>query len=174
MPEPATRRSAETRSKRNRRALRTSSWRAVSGANPTWPPSPVTANRLPARAPSPATPSPVPGPERKVMPRWRTMIEPALTSSPSPAFTPRRLPTLSRPFLELPTPFLCAMVSSSSCCRRPTPIRVGPCRGAARPVGGDDLVDLSLMHAFLDGMERCLATLRQAAGPEVDAPTASS
>src|SRR3990172_3707507 len=31
------------------------------------------------------------------MPRWRTMIEPAVTSWPSPAFTPSRWPTLSRP-----------------------------------------------------------------------------
>src|SRR6478752_6058668 len=35
------------------------------------------------------------------MPRWRTMIEPAETNWPSPALTPRRWPTLSRPFFEL-------------------------------------------------------------------------
>ena len=45
-------------------------------------------------------PRPVPGPARNVMPRWRTMIEPAGTSWPSPALTPRRWPTLSRPFLR--------------------------------------------------------------------------
>src|SRR6187397_854561 len=54
-------------------------------------------------------PRPVPGPARKVMPRWRTMIEPAVTSWPSPRLTPRRWPTLSRPFLELEPAFLWAM-----------------------------------------------------------------
>ena len=44
------------------------------------------------------------------MPRWRTMIEPAVTSWPSPALTPSRWPTLSRPFLS---------------CRLPS---CGPCR----------------------------------------------
>ena len=43
------------------------------------------------------------------MPRWRTMIEPAGTSWPSPALTPRRWPTLSRPFLELEPAFLWAI-----------------------------------------------------------------
>ena len=46
------------------------------------------------------------------MPRWRTMIEPAVTSWPSPALTPRRWPTLSRPFLELEPAFLCAIAST--------------------------------------------------------------
>src|SRR5689334_16485284 len=48
------------------------------------------------------------------MPRWRTMIEPACTSWPSPALTPSRWPTLSRPFLELEPAFLWAMVGYSS------------------------------------------------------------
>src|SRR6187399_332900 len=48
------------------------------------------------------------------MPRWRTMIEPAETSWPSPAFTPRRWPTLSRPFFELEPAFLCAISGYSS------------------------------------------------------------
>src|SRR5688572_6007505 len=42
------------------------------------------------------------------------MIEPAGTSWPSPALTPRRWPALSRPFLTLPPAFLCAMGSYSS------------------------------------------------------------
>ena len=46
------------------------------------------------------------------MPRWRTMIEPAVTSWPSPALTPRRWPTLSRPFLTLPPAFLWAISST--------------------------------------------------------------
>src|SRR5438045_1886874 len=37
------------------------------------------------------------------------MIVPAFTSWPSPTFTPRRWPTLSRPFFELEPAFLCAM-----------------------------------------------------------------
>src|SRR3954467_14110831 len=44
------------------------------------------------------------------MPRWRTMIEPAGTSCPSPALTPSRWPTLSRPFFELEPAFLWAML----------------------------------------------------------------
>src|SRR5258706_14753751 len=43
------------------------------------------------------------------MPRWRTMIAPAGTSWPSPALTPSRWPTLSRPFLTLEPAFLCAI-----------------------------------------------------------------
>src|SRR3990172_7687729 len=42
------------------------------------------------------------------------MIEPAETSSPSPRFTPRRWPTLSRPFLELEPAFLWAIAGYSS------------------------------------------------------------
>jgi hypothetical protein len=34
------------------------------------------------------------------------MIEPAVMNSPEKRFTPSRCPWLSRPFLELPTPFL--------------------------------------------------------------------
>src|ERR1044071_5035296 len=42
------------------------------------------------------------------------MIDPADTSWPSPALTPRRWPTLSRPFFELEPAFLCAICSYSS------------------------------------------------------------
>src|SRR3954465_13121952 len=42
------------------------------------------------------------------------MIEPAGTSWPSPTFTPRRWPTLSRPFLELEPAFLWAISGYSS------------------------------------------------------------
>src|SRR5512141_2501282 len=42
------------------------------------------------------------------------MIVPALTSWPSPAFTPRRWPTLSRPFFELDPAFLWAIAYASS------------------------------------------------------------
>src|SRR5579884_692997 len=44
-----------------------------------------------------------------MVPRCRTRIEPPLTSSPPKRFTPRRCALESRPFLELPKPFLCAM-----------------------------------------------------------------
>lgn len=44
------------------------------------------------------------------VPRWRTKIEPLVTNWPSNRFTPSRLDWLSRPFLELPSPFLCAIV----------------------------------------------------------------
>src|SRR5512146_3427405 len=42
------------------------------------------------------------------------MIVPALTSWPSPALTPRRWPTLSRPFFELDPAFLWAIAYASS------------------------------------------------------------
>ncbi len=47
------------------------------------------------------------------MPRWRTMMLPALMSSPPYDLTPRRFDSESRPFLELPPAFLCAMVECS-------------------------------------------------------------
>lgn len=37
------------------------------------------------------------------------MMFPAIAASPEKIFTPRRLLSESRPFLELPTPFLCAI-----------------------------------------------------------------
>src|ERR1035441_10508006 len=43
------------------------------------------------------------------VPRCRTMIDPPGTSCPPQRFTPRRCALESRPFLELPKPFLCAM-----------------------------------------------------------------
>src|SRR6266566_8339397 len=43
------------------------------------------------------------------VPRWRTMMVPPGTSWPPNAFTPSRCAFESRPFLELPKPFLCAM-----------------------------------------------------------------
>src|SRR5579884_1440441 len=44
-----------------------------------------------------------------MVPRCRTRMEPPLTISPPKRFTPRRCAFESRPFLELPNPFLCAM-----------------------------------------------------------------
>src|SRR5919197_5892405 len=51
-------------------------------------------------------PIPAPGPGRKRVPRWRTMIIPALTVWPSKALTPRRFAFESRPLREEPSPFL--------------------------------------------------------------------
>src|SRR5581483_5406458 len=48
------------------------------------------------------------------VPRWRTMIEPPVTSCPPKAFTPSRCAFESRPFLELPNPFLCAISVSQN------------------------------------------------------------
>ena len=52
---------------------------------------------------------PVPGPGRNRVPRWRTMIMPALTSWPAKIFTPRYFGFESRPFRDEPRPFLCAI-----------------------------------------------------------------
>jgi len=46
------------------------------------------------------------------VPRWRMMIEPPVTSWPPKAFTPSRCAFESRPFVELPPPFLCAIAQS--------------------------------------------------------------
>src|ERR1700755_1858334 len=42
-------------------------------------------------------------------PRWRTRISPPVTTWPAKIFTPRNWAFESRPFLEEPRPFLCAM-----------------------------------------------------------------
>src|SRR5437016_4516211 len=44
-----------------------------------------------------------------LVPRWRTMIEPPGTSCPPNTLTPSRCALESRPFRELPNPFLCAI-----------------------------------------------------------------
>src|SRR5579871_2850700 len=54
-------------------------------------------------------PRPTFSPALKREPRWRTRMEPPVTNSPPKAFTPRRCAFESRPFLELPKPFLCAI-----------------------------------------------------------------
>src|SRR4051794_8446907 len=56
-------------------------------------------------------PRPTLEPGWKWVPRWRTMISPALTSWPPKRFTPRRWEFESRPFLVEAAPFLCAMSS---------------------------------------------------------------
>src|SRR5579862_3373351 len=54
-------------------------------------------------------PSPTLSPGLKHVPRCRTRIDPPVTSSPPNRFTPSRCALESRPFLELPRPFLCAI-----------------------------------------------------------------
>src|ERR1017187_1941498 len=54
-------------------------------------------------------PQPTLRPGLILVPRCRTMMEPPGTSWPPNTFTPRRCAWESRPFLELPKPFLCAM-----------------------------------------------------------------
>src|ERR1035437_4157693 len=44
-----------------------------------------------------------------LVPRCRTMIDPPGTTCPPNTFTPRRCALESRPFFELPNPFLCAI-----------------------------------------------------------------
>src|SRR5689334_20608988 len=46
-----------------------------------------------------------------LVPRCRTMMEPPGTNCPPNAFTPSRCAFESRPFFELPKPFLCAMTN---------------------------------------------------------------
>src|SRR5262245_1432008 len=60
---------------------------------------------------SPPRPTLVPG--WKCVPRCRTMIVPALTSWPPKRFTPNRCALESRPLLDDPPPFLCAIAQSS-------------------------------------------------------------
>src|SRR3954454_10515945 len=54
-------------------------------------------------------PQPTLRPGLILVPRWRTIIEPPGTSWPQNTFTPSRCALESRPFLELPKPFLCAI-----------------------------------------------------------------
>src|SRR5687767_10917230 len=56
-----------------------------------------------------SVPSPTLRPGCHFVPHWRTMMLPATTFSPPNFFTPRYCGLLSRPFLDEPTPFLCAM-----------------------------------------------------------------
>src|SRR5689334_1827523 len=55
-------------------------------------------------------PRPTFSPGLKQVPRWRTRIEPPVTTWPPKAFTPSRCALESRPFFELPRPFLCAIL----------------------------------------------------------------
>src|ERR1700693_2560229 len=54
-------------------------------------------------------PRPTLSPGKNFVPRWRTRMEPPVTSSPPNRLTPRRCELESRPLREEPCPFLCAM-----------------------------------------------------------------
>src|SRR6185295_7869397 len=56
-----------------------------------------------------STPRPTFRPGKNRVPRCRTRIDPAGTHWPAKRLTPSILGWLSRPFRELPTPFLCAI-----------------------------------------------------------------
>src|SRR5688500_20146900 len=56
-----------------------------------------------------SVPSPTLRPGCHFVPHWRMMMLPATTFSPPNFFTPRYCGLLSRPVLDEPTPFLCAM-----------------------------------------------------------------
>src|ERR1700712_4442485 len=58
-------------------------------------------------------PRPTLRPGWKWVPRWRTMISPALTTWPPKRFTPRRWALESRPLRDDEAPFLCAMSASA-------------------------------------------------------------
>src|SRR5512143_3495376 len=83
------------------------------------------------RVSSPPRPTFLPGLKR--VPRCRTRMLPRVTDWPANAFIPRRRPALSRPLRELPTPFLCAMVSSVRAGRLRHDLR-DPDRGLLLPV----------------------------------------
>src|SRR5258708_1554012 len=55
-------------------------------------------------------PRPTFSPGLKRVPRCRTRMDTPVTSSPPNAFTPSRCAFESRPFFELPRPFLCAIL----------------------------------------------------------------
>src|SRR5690554_6542210 len=58
-------------------------------------------------------PRPTPTPAWNLVPRWRTMMLPAVTAWPPNSLTPRRLDSESRPLRVEPAAFLCAMDNSS-------------------------------------------------------------
>src|SRR6516165_1198434 len=74
---------------------------------PRLTPNSTAPDSLANRVSSPPRPTPVPG--WKCVPRWRTMISPALTTWPPNLLTPSRWAFESRPFLLDEAPFLCAI-----------------------------------------------------------------
>src|SRR5919202_5239876 len=97
-------------------------------------------------------PRPTPRPGWKWVPRWRTMISPALTTWPPKRFTPRRCALESRPLREDEAPFLCAMAASA--------LRdVGDADGRQRLTVTLPLVVAGLVLELVDADLRALAVL---------------
>src|SRR5919198_2242628 len=80
-------------------------------------------------------PMPAPSPGRNLVPRWRTMISPPVTTCPANTFTPRRLALESRPLRLDPRPFLCAIGRSLL-------LRAGRALGLAADRGHPDAGEL--------------------------------
>src|SRR6267142_1951677 len=92
------------------------------------------------------------------------MIEPAFTSWPSPAFTPSRWPTLSRPFLTLPPAFLWAMGYPSFFAARGF-FAAAPFVGLASVALAVGRVDAGFAPAFVPALPVALAGLVSALAP---------
>src|SRR5690606_1497391 len=100
-------------------------------------------------------PRPTLKPGLNLVPRCLTSMLPASTTWPSKRLTPRRCEWLSRPFLELPTPFLCAISSSPKVSRPSAADRCYADFGELLPVPGVapvvalglELVDVDLVAA---------------------------
>src|SRR3954464_15653218 len=78
----------------------------------TRPRRPVVKSTRPARAAKMVSslPRPAPSPGLNLVPRWRTMISPPVTTWPAKTFTPRRCAWESRPLRLEPSPFLLAIL----------------------------------------------------------------
>src|SRR6478609_3206117 len=96
---------------------------------------------------SPPRPTFTPG--WKWVPRWRTMISPALTTWPPKRFTPRRWAFESRPLREELAPFLCAMTNLLSCSESggPQPVGHGARSGDAGDLEAGQLLAVTLALA---------------------------
>src|SRR6476469_7270971 len=99
------------------------------------------------RVSSPPRPTPAPGWE--CVPRWRTMISPALTTWPPKRLTPRRWAFESRPLREELAPFLCAMTNLLSCSESggPEPVGHGARAGDACDLEAGQLLAVTLALA---------------------------
>src|SRR5262245_31051376 len=104
-----------------------------------------------------STPRPTFRPGKNRVPRCRTRIEPAGTHWPAKRLTPSILGWLSRPFRELPTPFLCA-IGGSVC---PSGARVDP----GDPDGGERLAMALAAPVVLPALELHDDDLPVPAGP---------
>src|SRR3954454_3982956 len=105
---------------------------------------------------SPPRPTLTPG--WKWVPRWRTMISPALTTCPPNRLTPRRWEFESRPLRELEAPFLCAIGSL------PVLLDSGDLDDRQRLTVALPLVVAGLVLELVDADLRALGVLEDLAG----------